>query len=122
MAAKSQIKRRIGNWRAQVPDLTLRSTFIVGFPGETEEDFDTLLAFLQEAQLDRVGCFQYSPVDGASANELPDSVPDEIKQERFDRFMQLQQQISADKLQRKIGQTLEILVDEIDEEGNPKKI
>lgn len=108
---------RIGNWRAQVPDLTLRSTFIVGFPGETEEDFDTLLAFLQEAQLDRVGCFQYSPVDGASANELPDSVPDEIKQERFDRFMQLQQQISADKLQRKIGQTLEILVDEIDEEG-----
>ncbi len=108
---------RIANWRAQVPDLTLRSTFIVGFPGETEEDFQMLLDFLQEARLDRVGCFQYSPVEGASANELADPVPDEIKQERFDRFMQLQQKISAERLQEKIGRTITVLIDEVDDEG-----
>jgi ribosomal protein S12 methylthiotransferase len=108
---------RIHSWRQQVPDLTLRSTFIVGFPGETEDDFQQLLDFLQEAQLDRVGCFQYSPVDGAKANELPDPVADEIKQERYDRFMQLQQKISADKLQQKIGKTISVLIDEVDEEG-----
>lgn len=108
---------RIQKWREQVPNLTLRSTFIVGFPGETEEHFQHLLDFLQEAQLDRVGCFQYSPVEGAVANELAEPVPDEVKQERFDRFMQLQQQISADKMQAKIGQTLQVLVDEVDEEG-----
>lgn len=108
---------RIQKWREQVPNLTLRSTFIVGFPGETEEHFQHLLDFLQQAQLDRVGCFQYSPVEGAVANELAEPVPDEIKQERFDRFMQLQQQISAEKMQAKIGQTLQVLVDEVDEEG-----
>lgn len=108
---------RIQSWREQVPDLTIRSTFIVGFPGETEDDFQQLLDFLQEAQLDRVGCFQYSPVEGAAANELPDPVPEEIKQERFDRFMAVQQKISAQRLQAKIGRTLEVLIDEVDEEG-----
>jgi len=112
-----QTLERIASWRQQVPDLTLRSTFIVGFPGETEDDFQQLLDFLQEAQLDRVGCFQYSPVDGAKANDLPDHVPDELKQERFDRFMQLQQKISANRLQQKIGRTLDVLIDEVDDEG-----
>jgi ribosomal protein S12 methylthiotransferase len=108
---------RIKKWREQVPNLTIRSTFIVGFPGETEEDFQQLLDFLQEAQLDRVGCFQYSPVDGAKANELPDPVPDEIKQQRYDRFMQMQQAISTARLQQKIGQIISVLIDEVDEEG-----
>ena len=108
---------RIQNWRQQVPNLTLRSTFIVGFPGETEDDFQQLLDFLQEAQLDRVGCFQYSPVEGAKANELPNPVADEIKQERYDRFMQLQQKISTARLQQKVGQTLQVLIDEVDGEG-----
>ena len=108
---------RIQSWRAQVPDLTLRSTFIVGFPGETEADFQELLGFLKEAQLDRVGCFQYSPVEGAKANELPDHIPDDIKQERYDRFMQLQQEISTERLKSRIGKTLDILIDEVDDEG-----
>jgi len=108
---------RIKKWREQVPDLTIRSTFIVGFPGETEAQFQNLLDFIEEAQLDRVGCFQYSPVEGAVANDLAESVPDEVKQERFDRFMQLQQQISANKMQAKIGKTIQVLVDEVDEEG-----
>ncbi|HTF83100.1 MAG TPA: 30S ribosomal protein S12 methylthiotransferase RimO [Cellvibrio sp.] len=108
---------RIHNWRKEVPNLTLRSTFIVGFPGETEDDFQQLLDFLQEAQLDRVGCFQYSPVEGAKANDLPDPVADEIKQERYDRFMQLQQKISTARLQQKVGQTVQVLIDEVDEEG-----
>ena len=108
---------RIQNWRQQVPNLTLRSTFIVGFPGETEDDFQQLLDFLQEAQLDRVGCFQYSPVEGAKANELPNPVADDIKQDRYDRFMQLQQKISTARLQQKVGQTLQVLIDEVDDEG-----
>lgn len=108
---------RIRKWRKQVPNLTLRSTFIVGFPGETEAHFQHLLNFLQEAQLDRVGCFQYSPVEGAVANALAEPVPDEVKQERFERFMECQQQISAEKMQAKIGQTLQVMVDEVDEEG-----
>jgi len=108
---------RIKSWREQVPNLTLRSTFIVGFPGETEADFEELLGFLEEAQLDRVGCFQYSPVEGAKANELPDPVPDEIKQARYDRFMQLQQKISTERLKQKVGQTLPVLIDEVDDEG-----
>jgi ribosomal protein S12 methylthiotransferase len=112
-----QTLERIQAWRQQVPDLTLRSTFIVGFPGETEADFNQLLEFLQEAQLDRVGCFQYSPVEGAKANDLPDHVPDDIKQDRYDRFMQLQQKISSDKLQQKIGKTISVLIDEVDDEG-----
>lgn len=108
---------RIKAWREICPDLTLRSTFIVGFPGETEEDFQMLLDFLKEAQLDRVGCFKFSPVEGAAATEMADQVPEEVKEERFHRFMQLQQEISAAKLQRKIGQTLAVIIDEIDAEG-----
>ncbi len=108
---------RIKSWREQVPNLTIRTTFIVGFPGETEAAFQELLNFLEEAQLDRVGCFQYSPVDGAKANDLPDPVPDDIKQERYDRFMQLQQRISTERLKLKVGQTLQVLIDEVDEEG-----
>ncbi len=116
-AAAEKSLERIHSWRAICPELTLRSTFIVGFPGETDQDFDTLLQFIREAQLDRVGCFQYSPVRGARANELPDQVPAELKQERWDRFMALQQEISARKLQAKIGDTVEILIDTVDEAG-----
>ncbi len=108
---------RIKQWREICPDLTLRSTFIVGFPGETEEDFQMLLDFLKEAQLDRVGCFKFSPVEGAPATEMADQVPEYVKEERFHRFMQLQQEISAERLKQKIGQTLDVIVDEIDDEG-----
>lgn len=108
---------RIKRWREICPQLTLRSTFIVGFPGETEEDFQMLLDFLTEAKLDRVGCFKFSPVEGATANELADQVPEEVKEERFHRFMQLQQQISAQRLKDKIGLTLPVIIDEVDEEG-----
>ncbi len=108
---------RIQKWREICPELTLRSTFIVGFPGETEADFQALLDFIQAAQLDRVGCFTYSPVDGARANELPDPVPEEIKQERFDRLMTIQAQISADRLAEKQGYQMQILIDEVDEQG-----
>jgi len=108
---------RIKNWREICPDLIIRSTFIVGFPGETEEDFQYLLEWLTEAQLDRVGCFQYSPVEGAPANALGDHVPDEIKQDRWERFMAHQQAISAARLQLKIGKEIEVLIDEIDEQG-----
>ena len=108
---------RIKKWRELVPQLVIRSTFVVGFPGETEEDFQLLLDWLEEAELDRVGCFKYSPVEGAKANDLPDHVPEAIQQERFDRFMQAQQAISARKLQRKIGTRITVLIDEVDEEG-----
>lgn len=108
---------RIKQWREICSDLTLRSTFIVGFPGETEEDFQLLLDFLKEAQLDRVGCFKFSPVEGAPATEMADQVPEDVKEERFHRFMRLQQVISANRLKQKIGKTLDVLVDEIDEEG-----
>lgn len=108
---------RIKQWREICPDLTLRSTFIVGFPGETEEDFQMLLDFLKEAQLDRVGCFKFSPVEGAPATEMADQVPEDVKEERFHRFMRLQQEISAERLKQKIGQTLDVIVDEIDDEG-----
>lgn len=108
---------RIKRWREICPELTLRSTFIVGFPGETEEDFQMLLDFLSEAKLDRVGCFKFSPVEGAAANELADPVPEEVKEERFHRFMQLQQKISAQRLQDKIGREVLVLIDEVDEEG-----
>ena len=116
-AATENTLERIRRWRDICPDITLRSTFIVGFPGETETHFQQLLDFLQEAQLDRVGCFKYSPVEGATANSLPNPVPDEIKQERFERFMEVQQKISAEKLKAKIGKTIEVVVDEVDEEG-----
>jgi ribosomal protein S12 methylthiotransferase len=107
---------RIKSWRRDVPDLTLRSTFIVGFPGETESEFQELLDWLQEAQLDRVGCFKYSQVDGATSNALPDHVPEEVKQERWERFMAVQQEISAARLQAKIGSEIDIIVDEIEED------
>ena len=108
---------RIRHWREICPELTLRSTFIVGFPGETEADFEQLLEFLAAAELDRVGCFTYSPVEGAAANALPDPVPEEVKQERQARLMTVQVGISARRLQRKVGQTLKVLVDAHDEEG-----
>jgi ribosomal protein S12 methylthiotransferase len=104
---------RIRRWREICPDITLRSTFIVGFPGETEADFEQLLEFLAEAELDRVGCFAYSPVSGATANSLPDEVPEEVKQERRERFMTMQESISATKLVRKIGKRMTVLVDDV---------
>ena len=116
-AAAEKSLDRIQAWRSLCPDITLRSTFIVGFPGETDAEFDTLLDFLREAQLDRVGCFQYSPVAGAAANALPNHVPEELKQERWERFMALQQEISSARLQAKIGKTIEILIDETGPEG-----
>jgi ribosomal protein S12 methylthiotransferase len=108
---------RIRSWREICPELTIRSTFIVGFPGETEEEFEELLQFLRDAELDRVGCFTYSPVDGAAANDLPDPVPEAIKQQRYERFMQVQQAISAKRLHLKVGRTLQVLIDEVDDEG-----
>jgi ribosomal protein S12 methylthiotransferase len=107
---------RLQRWRKDCPDLTVRSTFIVGFPGETEAEFEELLDFLEDARLDRVGAFAYSPVDGAAANALPDPVPEEVKQDRLARFMELQAQISAEKLEAKVGRVLTVLVDAIDGE------
>jgi len=107
---------RLATWRAICPDITIRSTFIVGFPGETDEEFECLLDFLEEAELDRVGCFQYSPVTGARANELADPIPEAIKAERFERFMRLQADISRDKLRNKIGTTQKVLIDAIDDD------
>ncbi len=104
---------RIKAWREICPEITVRSTFITGFPGETEDDFNLLLDFLEEAQLDRVGCFAYSAVDGAKANELPNQVPEEIKQERLSRFMEVQERISAAKLEKKVGSMQTVLVDEL---------
>jgi ribosomal protein S12 methylthiotransferase len=116
-AATENVLERIRRWREICPDLTLRSTFIVGFPGETEEDFEQLLDFLDVAQLDRVGCFAYSPVKGAVANELPNPVPEEIKQDRLARFMDFQSRISADRLESRVGRREQVLVDEVVEEG-----
>jgi ribosomal protein S12 methylthiotransferase len=107
---------KIRLWREKCPDLSIRSTFVVGFPGETEEDFQILLDWLREAQLDRVGCFTYSPIEGAPANDLPDHVPADVQQSRYDRFMQVAQEISTAKLQQKIGKRMTVLVDELDEE------
>jgi ribosomal protein S12 methylthiotransferase len=104
---------RIERWRAACPDITLRSTFIVGFPGETEEEFEQLLEFLRAARLDRVGAFAYSPVEGAAANALPGAMPEALKQERLARFMEVQERISAEKLQGRVGRTLTVLVDEV---------
>jgi len=104
---------RIQAWRAACPDLTIRSTFIVGFPGETEAEFEELLDFLREAQLDRVGCFAYSPVEGATANDLPDQLPDEVKEERRERFMEVQAEISEARLRGKIGREIEVIVDDV---------
>ena len=110
-AAAEKVLARIGEWRKACPELTIRSTFIAGFPGETEAEFQMLLDFLNEIKLDRVGCFAYSPVDGAKANELPDPVPAEVREERRKRFMDLQARISADKLKAKVGKAMQVLVD-----------
>jgi ribosomal protein S12 methylthiotransferase len=103
---------RIRAWRAACPDLAIRSTFIAGFPGETEEEFDTLLAFLRQAQLDRVGCFAYSPVKGAAANDLPDPVPEPVREERKARLMQVQAEVSRARLQARIGRIEQVLIDQ----------
>lgn len=115
-AHAEKVLERIEKWREQCPDMAIRSTFIVGFPGETEEDFETLLDFLEEAQLDRVGAFAYSPVEGAPANELANPVPEEVKEERLERFMELQAEISANKLSSLIGKTMQVLIDEAGDE------
>jgi ribosomal protein S12 methylthiotransferase len=108
---------RIRSWRSICPDLAIRSTFIVGFPGETEEDFAVLLDWLSEARLTRVGCFKYEDVDGAAANNLPGQVPQEVKEERYARLMQHQQAISTALLSERVGKTVEVIVDEIDDDG-----
>ncbi|WP_339672705.1 30S ribosomal protein S12 methylthiotransferase RimO [Dasania marina] len=112
-----KVLERIKAWREICPELVIRSTFIVGFPGETEQEFQMLLDWLEEAQLDRVGCFKYSPVEGATANELPDHIPEDIQQQRWERFMETQQKISSARLQARIGQEVEVLIDEVDEQG-----
>jgi ribosomal protein S12 methylthiotransferase len=112
-AATEKVLERIARWREACPDITLRSTFIVGFPGETDEDFRRLLDFIREARLDRVGCFAYSPVQGATANTLPDPVPDTLKTERLAEFMAVQADISSEKLQHKVGSCQVVLVDEV---------
>jgi ribosomal protein S12 methylthiotransferase len=116
-ASSENVLARIRSWRETCPELTLRSTFIVGFPGETEAEFEELLDFLEDAQLDRVGAFTYSPVDGAPANDLPDHVPPEVQEERLARLMQLQEEISEQRLRRKHGQTITVLVDDVEEGG-----
>jgi len=108
---------RIHAWRRDCPDLTLRSTFIVGFPGETEAEFEELLAWLEEAQLDRVGCFRYSPVEGAAANALPDHIAPQLQEERYARFMERAAAISARRLAARVGQRVRVLVDEVSENG-----
>lgn len=112
-----RVLERVQAWRAACPDLTIRSTFIAGFPGETEAQFDALLDFIRAAQLDRVGCFAYSPVEGARANELDGALPDEVREERRARFMEVAESVSAKRIQRKIGKTIKVLIDEIDENG-----
>jgi ribosomal protein S12 methylthiotransferase len=112
-AAQEKTLHRIARWREQCPDLTLRSTFIVGFPGETAKDFDMLLDWLDEAALDRVGCFRYEPVNGAVANDLAAPVPKEVAEERWHRFMQRQQAISARRLKRKVGTRQQVIIDEV---------
>jgi ribosomal protein S12 methylthiotransferase len=116
-AAAERTLDRIAEWRSICPEITLRSTFIVGYPGETEEEFQVLLDWLDEAQLDRVGCFQYENVAGARSNDLPDHVPDAVKQERWERFMEKAQAISEAKLAAKVGSVMDVIVDEIDAEG-----
>jgi ribosomal protein S12 methylthiotransferase len=116
-AAAEKTLERVTRWREMCPDLAIRSTFIVGFPGETEEDFQMLLDFLREAKLARTGCFRYEPVDGAKANELPGAVPDEVKDERWHRFMQVAKEVSAERLAGFVGRDIDVIVDEVDEEG-----
>lgn len=112
-----ELLERIKKWREICPEITIRSTFVVGFPGETEEDFEYLLDWLEEAQLDRVGCFKFEAVEGAAANDLPDPVDEDVKEERWNRLMEFQRQISEERMQAKIGKVLDVIIDEVDEEG-----
>ena len=116
-ANEAKVLERIHNWRRICPDITIRSTFVVGFPGETEADFHYLMDWLSEAQLDRVGAFRFEPVEGAAANALPNPVPEDVKEERYARLMELTARISAEKLAAKIGRTLDVIIDEIDDDG-----
>jgi ribosomal protein S12 methylthiotransferase len=116
-ANEAKVLERIKGWRAICPDIAIRSTFVVGFPGETEDDFAYLMDWLEEAQLDRVGAFRFEPVEGAPANALPDAVPEEVKEERYARLMELTARISAAKLQAKIGRTLDVIIDAVDPES-----
>jgi ribosomal protein S12 methylthiotransferase len=116
-ANEAKVLERIRNWRSIAPDLTIRSTFVVGFPGETEADFRYLLDWLDEAQLDRVGAFRFEPVEGAAANNLPNPVPEEVKEERYQRIMEKTAAISAAKLAAKVGRTIPCIIDEVDEDG-----
>jgi ribosomal protein S12 methylthiotransferase len=116
-ANEAKVLERIKNWRNIEPDIAIRSTFVVGFPGETEDDFRYLMDWLEEAQLDRVGAFRFEPVEGAAANDLPNPVPEEIKEERYARLMELTARISAEKLQAKIGRTLDVIIDAVDGDG-----
>ncbi len=120
-ANEAKVLERLRNWREICPDIAIRSSFVVGFPGETEEDFQYLLDWLEQAQLDRVGAFRFEPVEGAAANALPDPVPEEVKEERYARIMEVTERISADKLSRKVGTTIPVIIDEVgepDEEGD----
>ena len=120
-ANEAKVLDRIRNWRSIAPDLTIRSSFVVGFPGETEDDFRYLLDWLEEAQLDRVGAFRFEPVAGAAANALPDPVPEAVKEERYARLMEVTERISAAKLAGKVGRTLPVIIDEVgeaDEDGD----
>jgi ribosomal protein S12 methylthiotransferase len=116
-AHQERTLERLQRWREICPDLAIRSTFIVGFPGETEEDFLILLDWLKEAKLARVGCFKYEPVEGAAANAIADAVPDEVKAERWHRFMAAQQDVSAEVTAARVGRTIDVIIDEVDDEG-----
>ena len=116
-ANEARVLERLKGWREICPDIAIRSTFVVGFPGETEEDFSYLMEWLEEAQLDRIGAFRFEPVEGAAANALPDQVPEELKEERYARLMDLTARISAEKLAAKVGRTLDVIIDVVDEDG-----
>jgi ribosomal protein S12 methylthiotransferase len=116
-ANEARVLERLKEWRAMVPDIAIRSSFVVGFPGETEEDFQYLLNWLEEAQLDRVGAFRFEPVEGAAANDLPGAVPDEVKEERYARVMELTARISAEKLAAKVGKSVDVMIDAVDAES-----
>jgi ribosomal protein S12 methylthiotransferase len=115
-ANEAKVLERLKKWREICPDIAIRSSFVVGFPGETEEDFQYLLSWLEEAQLDRVGAFRFEPVEGAAANALPDPVPEDVKEERYQRIMALTARISAEKLAAKVGKTIDVLIDSVDPE------
>ena len=115
-ANDAKVLQRVRSWRDQVPDLTIRSTFVVGFPGETEEDFQYLLAWLEEAQLDRVGAFRFEAVEGAPATSMDEQVPEDVKQERYEAVMAVSARISAEKLAAKVGSTVDVLIDAVDAE------